>query len=93
MGMARKAMASGLLTLLLLLNSGLAPAVLGSSDDDCWVDDHVHYVVCLKTEKCRSSCVEHGSVDGRCQWGFPNLLPFCQCLRPNCPPEATGASG
>ncbi|CAN6337327.1 unnamed protein product [Urochloa humidicola] len=83
-------MASGLLAPLLIVSLGLAPAVLGS--DDCWVDDRVHYVVCLKTDKCRSSCVEHGYVDGRCQWVFPNLLPFCQCLSPNCPPGATGAS-
>ncbi|CAL4894033.1 unnamed protein product [Urochloa decumbens] len=93
MEMTRKAMASGLLALLLLVISGLAPAVLGS--DDCWVKDRVHYLVCLKTAKCRSSCVENGNLDGRCQRGFPNLLPFCECLIPpntNCPPKATSGA-
>ncbi|OEL12576.1 hypothetical protein BAE44_0026407 [Dichanthelium oligosanthes] len=92
MEMTRKAMASGLLVTLLLVGSGLAPSVLGSGD--CWVDDRVHYVMCLKTAICRNTCQLHGYVDGRCQWGFPNLVPFCQCLRfgPGCPPRATGAS-
>ncbi|KAF8719502.1 hypothetical protein HU200_024227 [Digitaria exilis] len=83
-------MASGLLVLLLLVNSGLAPAVLGS--EDCWVDDRVDDVVCTKTDRCRRSCVGHGFEDGRCQWGFPDLLPYCQCRRSDCHTKATGAS-
>ncbi|AQK94425.1 hypothetical protein ZEAMMB73_Zm00001d010593 [Zea mays] len=81
---ATKVMASGLL-LLLLVNVGFAVPVHGSEDDDdCWVEDRVDYVVCVRTGRCRSICREHSYVDGRCQWGFPNLLPYCECLRSNC---------
>ncbi|CAD6333547.1 unnamed protein product [Miscanthus lutarioriparius] len=77
-------MASGLLFLLLLMNVGFALLPVYGSVDDCWVDDRVDYAVCFKTERCRSICLGHSFVDGRCQWGFPNLLPYCQCLRSNC---------
>lgn len=56
-----------------------------ASDEDCWVPDHFHYVICFHQHKCRSSCQDHGFVDGRCA-GFPNLVPMCECLRANCPP-------
>ncbi|KAL6609818.1 hypothetical protein ACP70R_039787 [Stipagrostis hirtigluma subsp. patula] len=84
MEMTRKAMASGLLLWLLLVHSDLAPSAVGW--DDCWVVDPANYLVCTKTAKCRSTCQDHGFVDGRCKWGFPDLVPVCKCLRPHCPP-------
>ncbi|KAJ1263309.1 hypothetical protein BS78_09G173700 [Paspalum vaginatum] len=90
--MTGKAMASGLLLFLLLMNIGGLARPFRGSNDDCWVDDRVQYVVCMRTARCRSSCLEHGYVDGRCQWGFPNLVPICECLLPKCAPGATGAT-
>ncbi|KAK3135309.1 hypothetical protein QOZ80_5BG0417370 [Eleusine coracana subsp. coracana] len=79
---SRKAVASGLLLCLFLVHSGMTPSVLAS--DDCWETDHFHYVICFHQPKCRSSCQDHGFVDGRCA-GFPNLVPMCECQRANCP--------
>ncbi|KAL6609819.1 hypothetical protein ACP70R_039788 [Stipagrostis hirtigluma subsp. patula] len=90
MAMASKAMASVLLCLL-LVHSGLVPSVVGS-DDDCWVLDNVYYIFCLKTAKCRSSCLAHGGVDGRCNGSFPYLWPSCECRRPNCTAQAPSPS-
>ncbi|AQK94424.1 hypothetical protein Zm00014a_022857 [Zea mays] len=74
-----KAMASGLLVLLLLINTGF---VLPVHSEDCWADTRV---ICTKTHNCRDdTCAGRGMPDGRCHWEFPNLVPFCQCLRPNC---------
>ncbi|KAL6620400.1 hypothetical protein ACP70R_035539 [Stipagrostis hirtigluma subsp. patula] len=88
MAVTRKAMASVVLCLL-LVHSGLMPSVAGT--DDCWDVNHDYYV-CLKTAKCRSNCQEHGNVDGRCNGSFPYLVPLCECLRPNCPPQAPSPS-
>ncbi|KAL6609820.1 hypothetical protein ACP70R_039789 [Stipagrostis hirtigluma subsp. patula] len=67
----------------------LMPFIAGK--DDCWDVNHDYYV-CLKTAKCRSNCQEHGNVDGRCNGSFPYLVPLCECLRPNCPPQAPSPS-
>ncbi|WVZ98907.1 hypothetical protein U9M48_044277 [Paspalum notatum var. saurae] len=92
MEMTSRAMASGLLLSLLLMNIGLVARPVLGSNDNCWVDGRVPYVVCTRAARCRSSCLEHGYVDGRCQWGFPNLVPICECLLPKCAPGATGAT-
>ncbi|CAD6247960.1 unnamed protein product [Miscanthus lutarioriparius] len=73
-------MASGFLVLLLLMNGGF---VLPVCSKDCWDDTHT---ICAKTHNCRSMCQGRGRTDGRCHWEFPNLVPFCQCWRPNCSP-------
>jgi hypothetical protein len=56
--------------------------VLPVHSEDCWADTRV---ICTKTHNCRDdTCAGRGMPDGRCHWEFPNLVPFCQCLRPNC---------
>ncbi|TVU19806.1 hypothetical protein EJB05_35977, partial [Eragrostis curvula] len=76
--MPSKAVSSALLAWLLLVHSCLLPSALG--EDKCWVLDRDHYYYCWKTSKCRAACLEDHYVDGRCKWGFPYLLPVCQCL-------------
>ncbi|OEL12574.1 hypothetical protein BAE44_0026405 [Dichanthelium oligosanthes] len=75
-----KAMASGLLLCLLLLHSGMA--VVGG--DDCWFNNNADYPICFHQPKCRGHCQDKGNADGRCNKKFPNLVPICECLRPNC---------
>ncbi|KAJ1263310.1 hypothetical protein BS78_09G173800 [Paspalum vaginatum] len=72
MATSRKAMASGLLLWLLLVHSGMAPSVLGS--DNCWVGSS-NYPICFHQPKCRGHCQDHGNVDGRCEYSFPDLVP------------------
>ncbi|RCV17297.1 hypothetical protein SEVIR_3G214000v4 [Setaria viridis] len=80
MATSGKAMASGLLLCLLLVHSGMV--VLGS--DDCWVNNNADYPICFHQPKCRGHCQDKGKVDGRCNSNFPNLVPICECLLPNC---------
>ncbi|KAG0518475.1 hypothetical protein BDA96_09G179000 [Sorghum bicolor] len=79
MEMTSKAMASGLLVLMLLMNIGFVLPVRA----DCWSETSD---VCTKTHNCRSNCQGRGQADGKCKWEFPDLVPFCYCLRPNCNP-------
>ncbi|KAL6609821.1 hypothetical protein ACP70R_039790 [Stipagrostis hirtigluma subsp. patula] len=84
----RNAVAFALLAWLLLLHSCPAPCVLGA--DECWILDRHRYYYCFRTSKCRSACLDDHFVDGRCNHGFPYLLPLCECLRPECAAGGTG---
>ncbi|KQK05805.1 hypothetical protein BRADI_2g22596v3 [Brachypodium distachyon] len=80
MVLTRKEIVSVLILCLLLVHSGPVTYVLGN-DDDCWIESP-SFAWC-KTAKCRTHCRDHGFVDGRCDWSFPNL-GVCECRYPNC---------
>jgi hypothetical protein len=54
------------------------------SEDDCWVNNNADYPICFHQPKCRGHCQDRGKADGRCNNKFPNLVPICECLLPNC---------
>ncbi|KAF8716896.1 hypothetical protein HU200_025997 [Digitaria exilis] len=81
----RKATATpcrALLVLLIVVSTLAGAAVSTAQDEGCWKDDN-HHPICM-TEDCRLTCKDHGHEDGRCNWGWGNLIPICQCLTADC---------